>query len=78
MAGDVTMIENVPVELNLGQPEKVVGVATLSKDLDSGRISIEIELFDDAGIKKLEDLVDIFEIKAIGFAGIKRRPQDGG
>jgi hypothetical protein len=77
MTGDVTMIENVPVELNLGQSEKVVGLADLSKDIGSGRITIEITIFESDVIKKLEDFVDIFEIKAIGFAGIKRGPEDG-
>jgi len=72
MRGDVTMIENVPVELNLGQPEKVVGLATLTKDLISGEINISITLFEGGIAKRLEELVDIFEIKAIGFAGVKR------
>lgn len=78
MAAEITMIENVPVELNLGQPESIVGRATLSRDLDSGEITIEIKMFDDGPIKKLEDLVEIFDLKAIGFAGVKRRPRDGG
>ena len=75
MAGEVTMIERVPVELNLGQSEQVVGMATLTKDLDTNEITIEIKLFDDFGIRKLEDLVEVFDIKAIGFAGVKRRTQ---
>lgn len=77
MPGEVTVIEHIPVELNLGQPEQIVGLASATKDLDTGQITLEIVL-DGMATITLEKLVDIFEIKAIGFAGVKRRPQDGG
>lgn len=76
MAGEATVIERIPVELNLGQPHEVVGFATATKDLDSGEITLEILLTGMASVT-LEQLVEIFEIKAIGFAGVKRRSQDG-
>ncbi len=76
MAGEVTMIERIPVELNLGQHEQVVGVASASKDLETEEVTIVISLDPAAGLK-LENLLDIFKIKAIGFAGVKREPEDG-
>ena len=78
MLGDVTMIENVPVELNLGQPETVMGIATLTKDLDSGLININIEIREGGGMEQLDELVEMFEIRTLGFSGrIKVRPEDG-
>lgn len=74
MADETVLIERIPVELNLGQPEQIVGWASIVKDLDKNQITIAIVLLDDSGITKLEDVVSIFDIKAIGFAGIKRRP----
>lgn len=76
MAGEVTLIENIPVELNLGQPEQIIGQASVTRNSDTGEATIEIVL-DLRGSDLLSHMVDIFEIKAIGFAGVKRRPQDG-
>lgn len=76
MAGEITMIERIPVELNLGQPEQIIGFGSASKDLETGEVTLVISLDPASGLK-LENLLDIFDIKAIGFAGIKRRPQDG-
>jgi hypothetical protein len=77
MVSDPLRIERIPVELNLGQPEQIVGWASIVQDPENKQISIAIVLRDEMGIAKLEDLVEIFDIKAIGFAGVKRRPTDG-
>lgn len=71
-------IENIPVELNLGQPEQIIGWASIVQDRENQQISIVIALRDESGITKLEDLLAMFDIKAIGFAGVKRRAHDGG
>lgn len=72
----ITMIERIPVEMNLGQPEQIIGWASATKHPESGQIIIELVL-DEIASGKLETLVEMLEIRAIGFAGIKRRPQDG-
>lgn len=77
MAGEVTLIERIPVELNLGQSDPIIGMASVSKDLDTKEITIEIKMFPQDAVT-LEQLIGAFDIKAIGFAGAKRRPQYGG
>jgi hypothetical protein len=73
MEDKVTIIEHIPVELNLGQPEHVVGFASATKNLDSGKITLEIVLNPILSMT-LEELAKIFELKALGFAGIRRLP----
>jgi hypothetical protein len=70
-------IERLPVELNLGQREPIVGWASIVQDPENKNITIAIVLKDELGITSVEDVVKIFDIKAIGFAGVKRR-SDGG
>lgn len=75
MASEVKLIENLPVELNLGQPEQIIGWASASRDPETGKIAIEI-ILDEVASVKLENLAEVFELKAIGFAGVKRRAKD--
>lgn len=67
----------LPVHMNLGGSlhgfEDVIGWATAS--YVDGRISITIDLDQEAS-SKLHDLAAIFELKALGFAGIKTKPKD--
>lgn len=77
MPGEITHIENVPVEFELGRPDSVIGMASLNKDLCTGEITIKIVLGKlESG--KLESVAKMFELKTIGFAGVKRRVLDGG
>lgn len=71
MGDKVKFIERLPVELNLGQPEHIVGWSSAYIDPDTGKITIEIEL-DEAASEKLKNLEEVFKLKAIGFAGIKK------
>lgn len=72
---DVILFEGLPVELNLGHPEQTVGRAKGTWNPDTHKTTIKIEL-DESTSQALSDLAEVFEFKAIGFAGIKQRPQD--
>jgi hypothetical protein len=68
-------IRNLPVQINLsmpGDPRDVIGFADIAVGND-GKAHIEIVLDEDA-TRNLGNLVEVFDLKAIGFAGIKRRP----
>lgn len=73
------VIENLPMLLNLGDwgtSESVIGRASAFRDTEKGTTRIEITLNkDDSYI--LDHLQEIAELKAIGFAGVMRRPSDG-
>ena len=72
---DVTPIfENLPVELNLGQNDQIVGWANATRDPESRWTTITI-ILDAQSSDKLGNLAEVFDLKAIGFAGIKRRSQ---
>jgi len=75
MADSAKLVENLPVELNLGQPEQIIGWASASRDPETGKTTIEIVL-DEVASEKLMNLVEVFELKAVGFAGVKRRSHD--
>jgi hypothetical protein len=68
------LYERLPMELNLGHPEQLIGWATISRDTETEKIAIEIELHETASTA-LTHFDEIAEIKALGFAGIIRRPQ---
>jgi len=77
---DETLIEGpMPLVVNLGEffsdPAGAIGRATVYQ-MNNGckRISI---MLDFEASEALGSLIDIFELKGIGFAGIKRRPQNG-
>lgn len=72
-----TLIERLPMELNLGQPEVIIGWASASRNSKTRKITLTIEL-DEYASDKLANLTEVFELKAIGFAGIKRSPRANG
>jgi len=76
---------NLPVTLNVGFPTAlggpgsdttVIGRAYAYRTKDDGQTTIILTLDPEASeqFKKLEE---IFELKALGFAGIKKEPQSG-
>lgn len=77
---DEKLIEGpIPILLNLGNwfsnSEDTIGHARVYQ-LSDGRKRIDILLNDQAS-KELTDLTEIFKLKGIGFAGVKRGPTDG-
>lgn len=68
------IFENLPVRLNLGDPEPIVGWAHAHKT-DEGEAHIHITLHKDE-TRIFDNLVEIFDLVALGFASVKRRPPD--
>lgn len=69
----------LPMHVNLGgwdNLESVIGWARGYRKSD-GTTHIAIQLDEEAS-KRLANLAEVFELKAVGFAGIARRPQNGG
>lgn len=74
---EVMVVENIPMLLNLGDwgtTESVIGWATVYRDPEAETARLDVRMSEE-GSKLLEHLEEIAEIKAIGFAGIMRRPQ---
>src|SRR3954447_8135117 len=76
---DETLIEGpMPMVVNLGEffsdPLGGIGYATVYQ-MNDGRKRISIVL-DKATSEGLGDLTEVFKLRGIGFAGVKRRPQD--
>lgn len=74
MAEDVVLVDNLPMHLNLGDFgnwHSVIGWAKITREHATRQTKIEITL-DEETSNKLDNMVDVFELKAIGFAGIKR------
>lgn len=75
MAEEV-LVENLPMHLNLGdfhRLESHIGWAKVTHDTETGCSTIEISLNEESS-KTLGDMVEVVDLKAIGFAGIYRRP----
>lgn len=74
------LIENLPMYLNLGDwpaaAHAVIGHASAFRDTETGVSRIEITLTPENS-DILEHLQSIAELKAVGFAGIMRRPEGG-
>lgn len=70
-----TIIENLPMLLNLGDTSlmNIIGWATVYRNPETGLSRLDIQM-DEHGSELLENLQEIAKIKAIGFAGIMRRP----
>lgn len=71
---DEVLVENLPMYVNLGDigtTESVIGYAKVLRDSETGQNKIEITLDEDSS-GKLGNMVDVFDLKAIGFAGTKR------
>lgn len=60
--------------LNLGEVAPVIGWATAYRDTETYATRIEISLSEEASLQ-LMDLESVFDLKAIGFAGIMREPR---
>lgn len=68
-------IERLPMLLNLGEVAPVIGWATAYRDTETMAIRLEISLSEEASLQ-LMDLEEVFDLKAIGFAGIMKRPEN--
>lgn len=75
----------LPITLNVGFPKAlggpgsdttVIGRAYAYRTKDDGCTTIIMTL-DPGASEQLKNLTEVFELKALGFAGMKRRPQDG-
>ena len=62
------LYENLPMFLNLADSKTVIGRAAVHRDLETGKISITIEMGAHEAML-MDHLVEICEMKAIGFAG---------
>lgn len=74
---EVIVVENVPVHLNLGEPASIIGWATVYRDMEAKTTRLEIRM-GEKGSELLDQFQEVAEIMAIGFAGMMRKPQDGG
>lgn len=73
---DEVLVENLRVHVNLGDIhtwDSQIGWAKVVRDSETGRNKIEITL-DEESSQRLGNMVDVFDLKAVGFAGIKKRP----
>jgi hypothetical protein len=77
------LFESLPVTLNVGFPSlrgglesdtTAIGWSYAYHNKSDGRTTIVISL-DAKASEQLKDLVQVFDLKALGFAGIKRSPQ---
>lgn len=72
----VKVLEGLPMQLNLSMPNdprETIGWASAWKRED-GTIKLEI-LLDPVASERLGNLAEVFELKAIGFSGVARRPE---
>lgn len=70
---DETLVENLPMYVNLGMIDSwnsQIGTAKILRTPE-GQNKIEI-ILDETSSKQLGNMVEAFELRAIGFAGIKR------
>lgn len=74
---EVKLFENIPMQLNLGDYEisSHLGWATAYKNTRTGKIRIEIDLHDHVAERLEKDLLMLFDVKAIGFAGIAKKAE---
>lgn len=73
---ETVIIENLPMYLNLGDVlthKSVIGRASAYRNTETGATRLEIDIDPEAS-ELLDDLREICDLKAIGFAGIMRRP----
>jgi hypothetical protein len=70
---DEVLVGNLPMYINLGDApdwRTHIGWATVVRDGETGRNKIEIVL-DEESSQKLGNMVEVFQLKAIGFAGYR-------
>lgn len=77
------LFDSLPVTMNVGFPTSiggpgldttVIGWSNAYCNKDDGRTTIVISLDPEAS-EMLKNLAEVFDLKALGFAGIKRREQ---
>jgi hypothetical protein len=71
------VVENLPMHINLGDTrsfDSFIGWGTVYRNLEVGGYHIELDLTPEAS-EKLGDMIELFDLKAIGFAGIKKKEQ---
>lgn len=73
------VFERLPVTLYVGDPRErgnmVIGWSNAFRDKDTGETTIVMTLDGEAS-KGMGDLVEVFKLYAIGFAGVARRPHE--
>lgn len=77
MPNEKKIIENLPMYLNLGdlgRMDTIIGHAQAFRNLDTGTSRIEITLRPEQ-TQLLDHLVEIADLKAIGFAGIMKKQE---
>jgi hypothetical protein len=72
------LFHHIPMQLNLSDYliTSHLGWAAGYKDLKTGEIRLDIRLSEEASTRLGKDLVEIMDLKAIGFAGIRKKPQE--
>lgn len=79
------LFEGLPITVNVGFPSAlggpgqdttIIGWSVAYRAKDTGRTTIVMSLDPEAS-QMLGDLVQVFDLKALGFAGIKRKAEDG-
>ena len=65
----------LPVTLNLGDDKTIIGRAYAYKTKDDDYTTIILTI-DPDGTKLLQNLSEVFELYALGFAGIKKEPKE--
>lgn len=71
------IVENLPMYLNLGDMQNintVIGRASAFRDPQTGAGQIVIDIAP-SEVVLLDHLVEIADLKAVGFAGIMRKPE---
>lgn len=71
------LVEKLPMYINLVDIDhwnSVIGWAKVVHDTETSQSTIEISL-DDRSSALLGNMVEVFDLKAIGFAGIKVEPE---
>lgn len=72
------VFERLPISLHLGDPVRgpntIIGWSNAFRDKDTGETTIVMTIDGEAS-EKLGDLVEVFKLYAIGFAGVARREE---
>lgn len=71
------LFENVPMQLNLSDYElrSHLGWVAAFKNEETGAIRLDIRLSPEASERLGDDLINVLDLKAIGFAGFMRKPE---
>lgn len=69
-----TIYENLPMNLNLADSMTRIGWAVVHRDLETGDISLEIRMHH-LTTEIMDNLLEIADLKAVGFAGMMKKPR---